>query len=219
MLLHENLKLLYDKENLLMEKEQHIKEITNELSKIYYSSKWKFIKKVENLLYKIKLINFLKSIILLKREGFKPFLQKVKGAIKKIIQLAVMRNIKKRNLNVANNSYDIIFFPIIDWHTRYQRPQHIATGLSDKGHRVFYLRVGLTKRKRLQVYNIKKNIYEIVLPADENISIYNQDISSHIKTIENAIDNLINIFSIKHFISFVEFPTWQPVVSYFKKVN
>ncbi|HEX9388366.1 MAG TPA: hypothetical protein VF918_18720, partial [Anaerolineales bacterium] len=35
---------------------------------------------------------------------------------------------------------DIIVFPVIDWHYRFQRPQHISTQLAIHGHRVFYLR-------------------------------------------------------------------------------
>ncbi len=35
-------------------------------------------------------------------------------------------------------SSDIFIFPVIDWHFRIQRPQHLATSLADAGHRVFY---------------------------------------------------------------------------------
>ncbi len=34
---------------------------------------------------------------------------------------------------------DIFIFPVIDWHYRYQRPQHIACGLGRLGYRVFYV--------------------------------------------------------------------------------
>lgn len=34
---------------------------------------------------------------------------------------------------------DIFFWGVIDWHFRYQRPQHLATALVERGHRVFYV--------------------------------------------------------------------------------
>ncbi len=34
---------------------------------------------------------------------------------------------------------DYVFFGVIDWHLRYQRPQHLAAGMADRGHRVFYV--------------------------------------------------------------------------------
>ena len=35
--------------------------------------------------------------------------------------------------------FDVIVFPVIDWHFRIQRPQHLARELAAKGHRVVYL--------------------------------------------------------------------------------
>jgi GT2 family glycosyltransferase/glycosyltransferase involved in cell wall biosynthesis len=34
---------------------------------------------------------------------------------------------------------DIIFWSVIDWHLRIQRPQHLARGLAARGYRVFYI--------------------------------------------------------------------------------
>lgn len=38
---------------------------------------------------------------------------------------------------------DLVFFSIIDWHFRFQRPQQLATELAKLGHRVVYLSVNL----------------------------------------------------------------------------
>ena len=38
-----------------------------------------------------------------------------------------------------DNGLDIVVFPIIDWHFRIQRPQHIATELARAGNRIFYI--------------------------------------------------------------------------------
>lgn len=37
------------------------------------------------------------------------------------------------------NIADIYFWSVIDWHFRIQRPQHLAKGFADRGHRVFYI--------------------------------------------------------------------------------
>src|SRR3546814_470551 len=34
---------------------------------------------------------------------------------------------------------DVFMWAVIDWHFRTQRPQHLARGLMEAGHRVFYL--------------------------------------------------------------------------------
>lgn len=34
---------------------------------------------------------------------------------------------------------DIIFWSVIDWHLRIQRPQHLARGFAARGHRIFYI--------------------------------------------------------------------------------
>ncbi|MFH1299460.1 MAG: hypothetical protein ABIK07_00265, partial [Planctomycetota bacterium] len=41
-------------------------------------------------------------------------------------------------LSCKREGYDVLVFPVIDWHFRIQRPQHIAAGLAQNGHRVFY---------------------------------------------------------------------------------
>ena len=39
----------------------------------------------------------------------------------------------------AADGYDVLVFPVIDWHFRFQRPQHLAEQLAKRGCRVFYL--------------------------------------------------------------------------------
>jgi hypothetical protein len=34
--------------------------------------------------------------------------------------------------------YDVLVFPIVDWHDRFQRPQHLSVELAKMGARVFY---------------------------------------------------------------------------------
>ena len=41
--------------------------------------------------------------------------------------------------SVAEGLPDVFVWSVIDWHFRFQRPQHLARALARKGHRVFYL--------------------------------------------------------------------------------
>lgn len=42
-------------------------------------------------------------------------------------------------LAAKSSAWDILVFPVIDWHFRFQRPQHLARQMASRGHRVFYL--------------------------------------------------------------------------------
>ena len=43
---------------------------------------------------------------------------------------------------------DVLVFPVIDWHFRLQRPQHLARQLAGRGHRVFYFSTGFVRGAR-----------------------------------------------------------------------
>lgn len=42
-------------------------------------------------------------------------------------------------LAAADGLPDVFVWAVIDWHFRFQRPQHLARALAEKGHRVFYI--------------------------------------------------------------------------------
>lgn len=43
---------------------------------------------------------------------------------------------------------DIYFWGVIDWRFRFQRPQHLALGLAERGHRVFYISTSFVNTQR-----------------------------------------------------------------------
>ena len=53
---------------------------------------------------------------------------------------------------------DIFMFPVIDWHYRFQRPQHISTQLAMHGHRVYYLRTHFLEGTKPNVQPIRNDI-------------------------------------------------------------
>ncbi len=126
--------------------------------------------------------------------------------------------LSKRNMTFMNTSnYDILFFSIIDWDTRYQRPQHIASGLAEMNHRVFYISATLREIGTYSFRKIKENIYEITLPYYKLNWIYSEEIKKDITRLYDTMDSLFNDFSIKESIAFVEFPMWYHIVKYIKE--
>lgn len=65
---------------------------------------------------------------------------------------------------VNNSSPDIFVFSIINWDFRYQRPQHIAKGLTGSGARVFYVEMELSDNKP-QIEKIADNLYRARLSS------------------------------------------------------
>ena len=124
----------------------------------------------------------------------------------------------KKALETILEKKDIICFPIINWDFRYQRPQHILSEFAKNGHRVFYFTVNLRPlQKSYEIKTVAKNIYQIELGSSKFFDIYKDKFN------ESSISNLIS--KIKEIqkdlkldaVSFVEFPTWAPLVLELRK--
>lgn len=61
---------------------------------------------------------------------------------------------------------DVFVLSIINWDFRYQRPQHIAKGLSETGQRVFYVEMELSD-SGLQISKVSKDLYRVRLSANK----------------------------------------------------
>ena len=61
---------------------------------------------------------------------------------------------------------DIFVLSIINWDFRYQRPQHIAKGLSETGQRVFYVEMELSD-SGLQISKVSKDLYRVRLSTNK----------------------------------------------------
>jgi GT2 family glycosyltransferase/glycosyltransferase involved in cell wall biosynthesis len=75
--------------------------------------------------------------------------------------------------------FDIICFPIIDWHYRFQRPQQLLSHFARSGHRVFYVSTqlnGLTIPK-ITAVPIAENIISVSLPGNSRLNIYKDAVS------------------------------------------
>ena len=78
---------------------------------------------------------------------------------------------------VPNSNYDVVVLPIIDWHFRFQRPQHLAQQYARNGHRVFYARTRFAPdlnwgKNRNYLRPLDLNLTEFELPGPPDLNVY-----------------------------------------------
>ncbi len=128
-------------------------------------------------------------------------------------------HLKKTLSNIIPEKKDIIFFPMINWNYRWQRPHHIARQFANNGHRVFYF----TSTLRLldnsfEIDILEKNIYEIELSSPKYFDIYKDKINAHLlKSLSESFIKFQNELTLDA-ISIVAFPTWTPLAFLLKKL-
>jgi len=114
---------------------------------------------------------------------------------------------------------DIIVFPVIDWHYRFQRPQHISTQLAIHGHRVFYLRTYFSEGTQSTVQLLRDDLpifdVQLGLPVHKNVVADQLDQESQ-RILEDQFDFLRQHFNLSKAICFVDLPFWAPLVLEFQ---
>lgn len=111
-------------------------------------------------------------------------------------------------------SADIFIFGITGWDYRFQRPQHLALGLADLGHRIFYVESEFSSdNARISVAKIQNNVYKIKLYSAKNYFIYSdqpakQDIARMLESLEVIMRESRSI----NVVVKVDHPFWTPLV-------
>ena len=224
---------LKERNNLIKDNISHIQIINSEIENFAKTKSYKlayFIRKFNQEFIKG---NYYEKKIFIKWLINKPFKKRNKADInnKSNILFNILKSNKKElkilkekmlDLKINNNGIimkkenkTILFFSIISWNYRYQRPQHIAKSFSDDKHSVYYFDADFNSSK---VKQLKINSLNIIKCKNSNVKNVrwlnkNEDITKLISQVEDVISNNL----IKEAIIFVEFPTWKPVVSYLKK--
>ncbi len=121
-----------------------------------------------------------------------------------------------QNTQVCFCRPDVLIFSIINWHERFQRPQHLALAFANHGHRVFYVErpVGVTPQnyRGSCVEQIAPGIVRLMLKPMPKVDFYEQQFSAAVvREIVSAIERLRIVFGIKSAVVKVDFPTWAPV--------
>lgn len=118
------------------------------------------------------------------------------------------------------DKYDIICFPIIDWHFRYQRPQQILHQIAQAGHRVFYIDVNFVwsdKEGYFEITPIEENIFLCTLNSKKAFNIYQDKIDScSLEVLKKSIDSLIVTENVKDALCVIDLSFWVPLAFYLK---
>ncbi len=114
-----------------------------------------------------------------------------------------------------SDGLDVVVFPVIDYHFRVQRPQHLARGLADMGHRVFYLSTtfGDGKPGATLLEQVGERIYlcQLTIPAPHPV-IYEQVPNEDQKgCLLDAMNCLMWSVGLGQIVALVDHPFWRPV--------
>lgn len=112
---------------------------------------------------------------------------------------------------------DIIWFGVIDWHFRIQRPQHLARCLAEQGARVFYVSIVFESADAKGRYRIIESphpgVFEIRLRlrTDPSERIYQGLSEAAVAELQLALDELIETIGLRAPTVLVEHPAWHRV--------
>ena len=113
--------------------------------------------------------------------------------------------------------YDILVFPVVDWHDRFQRPQHLSMELAKMGARVFYFCNRFVPSLcvyKPDVSEVAPNIYWTMLPGSIHPPDIYTDIPSELQVaaIVEGIRRVRDWCKIGVALSIVDYPFWAPIV-------
>ena len=119
--------------------------------------------------------------------------------------------------NIKAGQYDVLIFPVIDWHFRIQRPQHLAKEMGKMGCRVIYLSTTFYESDN-PTFRIlespEKNVFilQIGFPGPHpNIYIDRTD-GKHLQSLGKALLDFYSRCGIKSAVGIVNLPFWRRIV-------
>lgn len=120
-------------------------------------------------------------------------------------------------LNTKTEKGDIFVFPIIDWHFRTQRPQHIALNLAQYGYRIFYF-------STIPIIDDEDHLFEITEQPHPGVflcklrasgppqNIYHDTMSVPVMhAYRKSILALMDKVKSKETVSLLHLPYWKPL--------
>ncbi|UCN00603.1 glycosyltransferase [Sulfurimonas sp. SWIR-19] len=214
---------LQDSLNTLQELEdEHKKEI--EALKYQNNLMFARLKKMEA----SKIIMFWEKFLQLKEEPYKNVAKKILSKL--LPEVVPLWLKKKRNFAIIEQIKNtksqniIVVFPIIAWGFRWQRPQHLLSGLAKKGYTVLYVSKDFifeptTKEERktplacIKMQQLEENIFKIHLNSMKPLNIYKDILDEHnTHWFMQQIMYVLASSGQKEPVYFVQFPNWLNLV-------
>jgi GT2 family glycosyltransferase len=108
-------------------------------------------------------------------------------------------------------------FPVVDWHDRFQRPQHLSVELAKMGARVFYFSNRFVPSLcvyKPDVSKVAPNVYWTMLPGSIHPPDIYTDIPSELQVaaIAEGVRRVRALYKIGAAVSIVDYPFWAPIV-------
>ena len=112
--------------------------------------------------------------------------------------------------------FDILVFPVIDWHYRFQRPQQLARQLALEGHRVFYLSTTF-ESSNLPEFNVLESpatnvaLVRLAVPG-AHPNIYQDFLTDTQRDrLSDAVRRLAEVWRLENLVAIVDLPFWRPL--------
>ncbi len=119
------------------------------------------------------------------------------------------------------SGYDVLYFPVIDWEFRYQRPQHLCSQFADHDHRVFYIRATFVAPEDPELSagphpytlrQLRERIYELGLPGPPALSIYRDRLDDErVDDLMRCVASLRSAEHLRDVVCLVALPFWKPL--------
>ena len=113
--------------------------------------------------------------------------------------------------------YDVLVFPVVDWHDRFQRPQHLSVELAKMGARVFYFCNRFIPSLCIykpELTEVAPNVYWTMLPGSIHPPDIYADIPSELQVaaIAEGIQRVRDCCKVGAALSIVDYPFWAPIL-------
>ena len=112
--------------------------------------------------------------------------------------------------------HDVLVFPVIDWHFRFQRPQQLSRQLARRGHRVFYLSTtfGAAEAPGFQVLQSPEDnvfLIQLCLPGPQPVIYQDPLHGEQLERLLAAAETLLAQGSLANLVAIVDLPFWRPL--------
>jgi GT2 family glycosyltransferase/glycosyltransferase involved in cell wall biosynthesis len=118
----------------------------------------------------------------------------------------------------AGDRPDVFMWAVIDWHFRIQRPQHLARGLVEAGHRVFYLSNNLVDDAKpgfnIEALDDSGRLFQVFLNASGAPAIYyGTPDASTVAQLRRSVGELMQWADSDGGLCIVQHPFWSDIAS------
>lgn len=112
---------------------------------------------------------------------------------------------------------DVFVWAVVDWHFRFQRPQHIARALAQKGHRVFYISNNFNDSAspgfHIDPLGCEGRLFQVHLNLEGRPPIYfAMPTPTQVEAMRASLAELLAWTCTRASVSLVQHPYWSPLV-------